>query len=94
MRGVEVSLAYDSALRLSFEVNGSLLMRQTHHWAALVFLTASRPFPAAEWPAATGVALDLPAARARARLTALRAWSNTIGRESLLAERLLPRRRT
>ena len=40
LRGVEVSLAYDSALRLSFDVNGGLLMRQTHHWAALVFVAA------------------------------------------------------
>jgi ubiquinol-cytochrome c reductase cytochrome b subunit len=40
LQGADVSLAYDSALRLSFEVNGGLLMRQTHHWAALVFLAA------------------------------------------------------
>jgi ubiquinol-cytochrome c reductase cytochrome b subunit len=40
LRGVEVSLAYDSAMRLSFDVNGGLLMRQTHHWAALVFVAA------------------------------------------------------
>jgi ubiquinol-cytochrome c reductase cytochrome b subunit len=38
--GREVSLAYDSALRLSFEVKAGLLMRQTHHWAALVFVVA------------------------------------------------------
>jgi ubiquinol-cytochrome c reductase cytochrome b subunit len=40
LQGVEVSLAYDSAMRLSFEVNAGLLMRQTHHWAALVFVAA------------------------------------------------------
>jgi len=40
LQGVEVSLAYDSALRLSFDVNAGLLMRQTHHWAALVFIAA------------------------------------------------------
>jgi ubiquinol-cytochrome c reductase cytochrome b subunit len=40
LRGREVSLAYESALKLSFEVPGGLLMRQTHHWAALVFLVA------------------------------------------------------
>ena len=40
LRGAEVSVAYDSALRLSFDVNGGLLMRQTHHWAALVFVAA------------------------------------------------------
>jgi ubiquinol-cytochrome c reductase cytochrome b subunit len=38
--GTEVSVAYDSSLRLSFDVNGGLLMRQTHHWAALVFVAA------------------------------------------------------
>jgi len=40
LRGTEVSLAYDSALRLSFDVNAGLLMRQTHHWAALVFVAS------------------------------------------------------
>jgi ubiquinol-cytochrome c reductase cytochrome b subunit len=40
LRGTEVSVAYDSALRLSFDVNAGLLMRQTHHWAALVFVAA------------------------------------------------------
>jgi ubiquinol-cytochrome c reductase cytochrome b subunit len=36
--GVRVSGAYGSALDLSFKVPGGLLVRQTHHWAALVFL--------------------------------------------------------
>jgi ubiquinol-cytochrome c reductase cytochrome b subunit len=36
--GVPVSHAYQSALALSFEVNGGLLIRQIHHWAALVFV--------------------------------------------------------
>lgn len=36
LRGVEMSRAYHSMLRLSFEVRGGLLLRQTHHWAALV----------------------------------------------------------
>ncbi len=36
--GVSVSNAYASAMRLSFEVNGGLLMRQIHHWTALVFV--------------------------------------------------------
>ncbi|MET8521790.1 cytochrome b N-terminal domain-containing protein [Nocardioides sp. NPDC004968] len=36
LRGVEVSRAYDSMLHYSLEVNGGLLVRQTHHWAALV----------------------------------------------------------
>jgi ubiquinol-cytochrome c reductase cytochrome b subunit len=36
--GTRVSGAYASALDLSFKVPGGLLLRQTHHWAALVFL--------------------------------------------------------
>jgi ubiquinol-cytochrome c reductase cytochrome b subunit len=38
--GERVSGAYASALDLSFKVPGGLLLRQTHHWAALVFLVA------------------------------------------------------
>ena len=40
LQGLEVSRAYNSALHISFDVNGGLLMRQTHHWAALVFVAA------------------------------------------------------
>jgi ubiquinol-cytochrome c reductase cytochrome b subunit len=40
MQGKEVSAAYESVLRLSFQVRGGLLMRQVHHWAALVFVAA------------------------------------------------------
>ncbi|MEU9444874.1 ubiquinol-cytochrome c reductase cytochrome b subunit [Streptomyces sp. NPDC048304] len=40
LRGVRMSEAYDSTLHISFDVRGGLLMRQTHHWAALVFLAA------------------------------------------------------
>jgi ubiquinol-cytochrome c reductase cytochrome b subunit len=40
LQGREVSAAYDSALALSFEVPSGLLMRQTHHWAANVFVVA------------------------------------------------------
>lgn len=40
MRGVHVSAAYGSALDLSFSVRAGLVMRQTHHWAALVFIAA------------------------------------------------------
>lgn len=36
--GMAVSQSYASALALSFEVNGGLLVRQIHHWAALIFL--------------------------------------------------------
>ena len=35
-----VSAAFDSVMRLSFEVRAGLLMRQVHHWAALVFVAA------------------------------------------------------
>jgi ubiquinol-cytochrome c reductase cytochrome b subunit len=38
LRGLEVSAAYDSVLKLSFDVRAGLVMRQTHHWAALVFI--------------------------------------------------------
>jgi ubiquinol-cytochrome c reductase cytochrome b subunit len=40
LQGETVSLAYASALHLSFDVPTGLLMRQTHHWAADVFLVA------------------------------------------------------
>lgn len=40
LRGVEVSDAYRSVLELSFDVRAGLVMRQTHHWAALVFVAA------------------------------------------------------
>jgi ubiquinol-cytochrome c reductase cytochrome b subunit len=40
LRGVEMSAAYDSALRLSFDVRGGLFMRQLHHWAALLFVSS------------------------------------------------------
>ncbi|MEV5896216.1 cytochrome bc1 complex cytochrome b subunit [Nonomuraea fuscirosea] len=37
LQGVEMSDAYASALRISFDVRGGLLIRQIHHWAALLF---------------------------------------------------------
>jgi ubiquinol-cytochrome c reductase cytochrome b subunit len=40
LHGVEMSQAYRSAVDLSFEVKAGLLMRQTHHWAADVFVVA------------------------------------------------------
>jgi quinol-cytochrome oxidoreductase complex cytochrome b subunit len=40
LRGVRVSEAFDSTLHISFDIRGGLLMRQTHHWAALVFVAA------------------------------------------------------
>ncbi|MEV0981406.1 ubiquinol-cytochrome c reductase cytochrome b subunit [Streptomyces sp. NPDC049915] len=40
LRGVAMSAAYESTLRISFDVRGGLLLRQIHHWAALVFAAA------------------------------------------------------
>ena len=38
LRGVEMSEAYASTLDITFEVRGGLLVRQIHHWAALLFV--------------------------------------------------------
>ncbi len=40
LRGQHVSLAYQSVLDLSFDVRAGLVMRQIHHWAAVVFMAA------------------------------------------------------
>ena len=40
MQGVEMSRAFNSTLHLSFDVRGGLLIRQIHHWAALMFTAA------------------------------------------------------
>src|SRR4051794_4817496 len=40
LRGSEVSSAFASTVSLSFDVRAGLLMRQAHHWAALVFVAA------------------------------------------------------
>ncbi|MDP2775995.1 MAG: cytochrome b, partial [Nocardioides sp.] len=40
MRGVEMSEAMASTLNLSFDVRGGLLMRQMHHWAAMLFIAS------------------------------------------------------
>jgi len=40
LQGETVSHAYKSALELSFDVKAGLVMRQMHHWAALIFLAA------------------------------------------------------
>ncbi|MBW3590747.1 MAG: ubiquinol-cytochrome c reductase cytochrome b subunit [Actinobacteria bacterium] len=40
LQGVVVSDAYRSVMDLSFEVRAGMVMRQIHHWAALVFLAA------------------------------------------------------
>jgi ubiquinol-cytochrome c reductase cytochrome b subunit len=40
LNGVSMSEAYNSTLKISFDVRGGLLMRQIHHWAAVLFLGA------------------------------------------------------
>ncbi len=40
LQGLSVSRAYASAVGLSFDVRAGLLMRQMHHWAALLFVWA------------------------------------------------------
>ena len=41
LKGAEMSIAYASSLDISFEVRGGLLMRQVHHWSALLFVAAA-----------------------------------------------------
>ncbi|MEY2675109.1 MAG: hypothetical protein RL102_375 [Actinomycetota bacterium] len=41
LKGAEMSVAYASTLDISFEVRGGLLMRQVHHWSALLFVAAA-----------------------------------------------------
>jgi ubiquinol-cytochrome c reductase cytochrome b subunit len=38
--GVKMSAAYESVMHLSFDVPAGLLIRQMHHWAALIFIAA------------------------------------------------------
>ena len=40
LQGIEMSEAYSSSLDISFDVRGGLLIRQMHHWAALIFVAA------------------------------------------------------
>lgn len=40
LKGVMISEAYASTLNISFDVRGGLLIRQIHHWAALLFVVA------------------------------------------------------
>src|SRR6187431_1419208 len=40
LRGIHMSEAYASTLDISFDVRGGLLMRQMHHWAAMLFIAA------------------------------------------------------
>ena len=40
LQGVRTTEAYASVLHISFDVRGGLLIRQIHHWGALVFVAA------------------------------------------------------
>ncbi|HJD83268.1 cytochrome bc complex cytochrome b subunit [Kitasatospora aureofaciens] len=40
LKGISMSEAYASTVDISFEVRGGLLIRQVHHWAAIVFVAA------------------------------------------------------
>jgi len=40
LRGLEMSKAYASTLDISFDIRGGLLMRQIHHWAAMLFIAS------------------------------------------------------
>ncbi|WP_214326639.1 cytochrome bc1 complex cytochrome b subunit [Nonomuraea sediminis] len=40
LKGVAMSEAYASSLDISFEVRGGLLVRQMHHWSALMFVAS------------------------------------------------------
>ncbi|GAB3617604.1 cytochrome bc complex cytochrome b subunit [Okibacterium endophyticum] len=40
LKGIEMSAAMASTLDISFDVRGGLLMRQIHHWAALLFVAS------------------------------------------------------
>lgn len=40
LKGIYMSEAYASTLDISFEIRGGLLIRQIHHWGALIFVAA------------------------------------------------------
>jgi ubiquinol-cytochrome c reductase cytochrome b subunit len=40
LKGIDMSAAMNSTLHISFDIRGGLLMRQIHHWAALLFIAA------------------------------------------------------
>jgi ubiquinol-cytochrome c reductase cytochrome b subunit len=40
LQGQHVSEAFNSTMKLSFEVRGGLLLRQIHHWSALIFVVS------------------------------------------------------
>ena len=41
LKGAEMTVAYASSLDISFDIRGGLLMRQMHHWGALIFVAAA-----------------------------------------------------
>lgn len=41
LKGIAMSEAYASTLHISFDIRGGLLIRQIHHWAALLFVAAA-----------------------------------------------------
>jgi ubiquinol-cytochrome c reductase cytochrome b subunit len=41
LKGLEMSAAMQSTLHISFEIRGGLLIRQVHHWAALLFVAST-----------------------------------------------------
>jgi len=40
LKGIEMSTAMSSTLNISFDIRGGLLLRQVHHWAALLFVAS------------------------------------------------------
>lgn len=40
LKGIGMSVAYHTALDISFDIRGGLFMRQVHHWSALLFVAA------------------------------------------------------
>ena len=40
LKGISMSQAYATTLNISFDVKGGLIMRQIHHWAALLFMAS------------------------------------------------------
>ena len=40
LKGIQMSAAMNSTLNISFDVRGGLLIRQIHHWAALLFVAS------------------------------------------------------
>lgn len=41
LKGLPVSEAFASTLNISFDIRGGLLVRQVHHWAAMLFIAAA-----------------------------------------------------